>query len=188
MMRSVALAAAASLIVATPAFAAADNGPYIGVGVTHDDINGTSAAKGLGIDGIGGTAVVGFNYGLGQMFAGAEANFDISGAKIGDKTNGAYADHQFGIAARAGFRLNEGAAFYGLAGYQRGVASVFSGGVKATEARDGLRLGAGLEANVTDKVAVRVQYSHTHFYRASTDPLNIGLANNQAVVGVVYGF
>jgi len=187
-MRYIALAAVAALGVSAPAFAAADNGPYFVVGATHDDINGTAAAKGLGIDGLGATAALGYNMAFGQSFAGVEANFDLSGAKLGDKTNGLYADNQFGISGRFGYHLSEGAAFYGVAGYQRGRASGYSAGVKSSESRDGLRLGAGLEAKVAGPLGVRVEYNHTHFYRANTDPVNTGLANNQAVVGLVYGF
>lgn len=187
-MRYIILSAVAALGFSAPAFAAADNGPYVGVGVTHDDINGTRSAKGLGIDGVGATAVAGYNMGFGSAFAGIEANFDIAGGKLGDKTDGLYADNQFGISGRFGYHLSEGAALYGVAGYQRGRASAYSGGTKFSESRDGLRLGAGLEANLTGKVAVRFEYNHTNYYRASTDPVDTGLANNQAVIGLIYGF
>jgi opacity protein-like surface antigen len=51
-----------------------------------------------------------------------------------------------------------------------------------------LRLGAGLEANLTGNTAVRVEYNHTHYYRADTDPVDTGLANNQATLGFIVGF
>jgi outer membrane immunogenic protein len=186
-MRKVLLSlATAATVVATPAFAAAEPGPYVGVGITDDNINGTGNAQGSGFAGVGGTAVAGYNLPVGEKaFAGLETNFDLSSAAAGTVK----ADYSFGASARLGYHISQGAALYGKVGYQRGrmtfdrdLATEFH------ESRDGLRLGGGLEANLTGNTAVRVEYNHTHYYRADTDPVDTGLANNQATVGVIFGF
>jgi outer membrane immunogenic protein len=182
---SLAVAAAA---VASPAFAAADPGPYVGAGVTHDNINGTGDAEGLGISGIGGTVFAGYNMPLGERaFAGVEANFDLSSAD--SDAARVKANYAFGGSARLGYHLSEGAAFYGRVGYQRGRATINNGlPSEYHQSRDGLRLGAGLEANLAGNTAVRVEYNRTHYYRGDADPANTGLDNNQATVGLVFGF
>lgn len=189
-MRKLVFSLAASMAVATPALAAADAGPYVGAGVTYDSINGTQAAEGLGIAGVGGTVFAGYNLPVnGKVFGGIEANFNLASADVGDKTNGVKADNAFGASVRLGYDLSNTAAFYGRVGYQRGRASVYSGGTKTSGSRDGLLLGAGLEANLTQKVGVRVEFDHVNYYRdKAVDPANIGLADNQATVAVVYGF
>lgn len=189
-MRNLFIAAAAvAAATASPALAAADAGPYVGVAVTHDNISGTGAADGLGFNGVGGSAFVGFNFDLGtSAFAGLEANFDLASADV-DAAR-VEADHYFGVSGRLGFRPSDNVALYGRVGYQRGRATADKGlPTEVSDSADGLRLGAGVEANVTERVAVRVEYNHTHYYIDDTlvGP-NTGLANNQAVVGVVVGF
>lgn len=181
--------AAVAAAVASPAFAAADAGPYVGVAVTHDNIAGTGDAEGLGFNGIGGSAFLGYNLDVSQtVFAGLEANFDLSSAKVDSAA--VEADYYYGVSGRLGFRPSENVALYGRVGYQRGRVTTDNG--TPTEAHfsaDGLRLGAGVEANVSSNVAVRVEYNHTHYYvDDSLVGVNAGLANNQAVVGLVLGF
>lgn len=191
-MRKVLLSlAAVCAVVATPAFAAAEPGPYVGVGVTHDNINGTKDAEGFGISGIGGTVFAGYNMPIGEKaFAGIEANFDLASADVDAAGTRIDARHAFGGSARLGYHLSEGAALYGRVGYQRGRLTVdkdLPG--EYSSSRDGLRLGAGLEANVAGNTAVRVEYNHTRYFRDKTvDPVDTGLANNQATVGLVFGF
>lgn len=186
-MRKVLLSlATAAAVFATPAFAAAEPGPYVGAGVTHDNIAGTGDAEGIGINGIGGTAFAGYNMPLGERaFAGVEANFDLASADA-DTTK---ADYAFGGSARLGYRVSDGAAIYGRVGYQRARLTLDRDlATEFRESRDGLRLGGGIEANLTGNTAVRLEYNHTHYYRADSDPADAGLSNNQATVGVVFGF
>ena len=190
MMRKIFLSlAAAAGVAATPAFAAAEPGLYVGAGATHDNIIGSGDAEGFGVSGIGATAFAGFNLPLGSSaFAGVEANFDLASADIGDKIDGVKADHSYGASARLGLRMGDSAALYGRVGYQRARTSEYVSSVKFSESRDGLRLGGGLEASITPKIGVRVEFNHTRYHREDTDPINTGLANNQGTVGLVYGF
>ena len=184
----VSLAAVAAVASAAPAFAKA--GPYVGVAVTHDNLSGSGDAEGIGFGGIGGSVFAGYNLPVGNnVFAGVEANFDLASADLGDKIDGIKADHQFGASVRLGYNLSESAALYGRVGYQRGRASTYIDGDKFSASRDGLRLGAGLEANVTQNVSIRLEYNRTHFYRdKAVDPANTGIDNNQASLGVAYNF
>lgn len=187
-MRTTVLSLAAAVAFsASPAFAAAEAGPYVGVAVTHDNISGSGAIEGLGFNGVGGSVFAGYNFDLSSnVFASAEANFDLTSADI-DAAR-LKADYQFGASARLGYRVSEGAALYGRVGYQRGRLTANNGlPTEAHQSADGLRLGAGVEANVSSNVAVRVEYNHTHYY-FDTFGLNGGLDNNQAAVGVVFGF
>jgi outer membrane immunogenic protein len=187
-MRTVLISlAAVAVATASPAFAAADAGPYVGVAVTHDNIATTGDAEGLGTNGVGGSAFLGYNLPVGSnVFAGIEGNFDLSSAAIGDDIK---ADYAYGVSGRLGFRPADNVALYGRVGYQRG--RVTTDNNQPTEehsSADGLRLGAGVEANVSGNVAVRVEYNHTHYYLDTPAGVNAGLANNQAAVGVVFGF
>ncbi len=185
-MRLVLISLAASLIAVTPASAAGDAGSYIGVGVTHDNIASSGDLEGAGINGIGGTVFAGYNFPLStSTFAGFEANFDLSTAKVGDATDALEFDHAFGASALLGARPSENTALYGRVGYQRGHATYVDTGVEFSESADGLRLGLGLQADLNDKLGVRVEYNHTHYY--GEDGFD-GLNNNQAAVTLVYGF
>jgi outer membrane immunogenic protein len=191
-MRSVAITMAAIVAAATtPAFAAAEAGPYVGIAVTHDNVGGTGDLEGLGLNGVGGSVFAGYNLDLASnVFAGLEANFDLASADrelYGYKVE---ADHAYGISGRLGYRLSPGAALYGRVGYQRGRATVNDGTTEEHFGEDGLRLGAGVEANLNARVAVRVEYNHTQYYvdDSGLGGLDAGLANNQAAIGVVFGF
>jgi outer membrane immunogenic protein len=188
-MRTVFLTfAAAVAFSASPALAAAE-GPYVGVAVTHDNIAGTGDAEGLGLNGVGGSVFAGFNYDLSAVaFVGLEANFDLASADRDIFGTEIKADHAYGVSGRLGYRVSPGAALYGRVGYQRGRVSVDTGAGDVRESADGLRLGGGVEANVAGNVAVRVEYNHTHYYVEDSFGPDAGLANNQAVVGVVVGF
>lgn len=185
-MRKFAIAAAAVAAVASaPAFAA-NSGPYIGVGVTHDNVAGGGDMEGLGINGVGGTVFAGYNFDLtSSVYAGVEANFDLATAKIGDDTDSLEADYAFGGSALLGFRPSDSTALYGRVGYQRGRGTLTVDGTEYSDSADGLRLGLGLQADLTEKLGVRVEYNHTHYYGENG---STGLNNNQAAVSLVYGF
>lgn len=190
-MRIVAISlATAALAVAAPAFAAGDAGAYAGVAITHDNVNGTGTAEGLGFDGVGGSVFAGYNLPLSEsVFAGVEANFDLASADLGDRTNGVKADNKYGVSGRLGYKVNGSTAFYGKVGYQRGRLSDYTAGVKTSSSRDALLLGAGVETDLSSNVAMRLEYARSRFSRdAAVDPVGAGLANNQAAVGVLFKF
>ena len=194
-MRKFAIIAAAVAAVAAAPALAANSGPYIGAGVTHDNLSSGGDTEGLlSLSGIGGTVFAGYDLPLSEnTFAGAEVTFDLAPAKLGDDVDSFEADHKFGVSGRLGYNVSEGVALYGRVGYQRGRASTTVEGVKVSESRDGLLLGGGIEAAVSDSIAVRAQYSRTHFYPTAADKLNFGSDNvglnlDQFQLAVLFGF
>ena len=193
-MRSVAIATAFdALVVASPALAA-NSGPYFGVGVTHDNVAAGGDLEGMGINGLGGTAFAGYDIAVSEKaFIGIEANFDLASAKVGDADQRLEIDHAFGATARLGYNVNDKTALYGRVGYQRGRGTEVVEGQRFSTSLDGLRLGAGLETAVTDRVSLRAEYNHTHYsfsdeVEADLAPAKAGVNNNQFSIAVSYGF
>lgn len=182
------LAIVASTTVAAPAFAAADEGPYIGVGVTNANFNGSHDAEGIGFSGPGASAFAGYNIPLGKLFASVEANFDLSNADVGDTDRGIEVRYAYGATARLGYHLSDAAVLYGRLGYQRTHVYDYVDSEQNSENRHGLRVGAGVEANVSKNVAVRVEYTHTQNERTTIEDIKAGVDSNQGTLGVVFGF
>lgn len=198
-MRKIAIVSAvAAIALATPALAA---GAYVGVGVTHDNVGGTSSMEALGFDGIGGTIFAGYDFKVSDgVFAGVEANFDLASAKMTavavaedtdpnnvttttSTTTGVKFKHAFGASARLGYNLNSSTALYGRVGYQRGRVEASTLEVESPDTTgtpevtrksyDGLRLGAGLQTSLTEQLSLRVEYNRTHYYLSSAEKKNL---------------
>lgn len=190
-MRKIAfVAAAAAAVISAPAFA---KGPYIGLGVTHENVSTSADLEGLGLSGIGGTVLAGYSVPVSEnVFVGVEANFDLSTAKLGD-TDGIEADHSFGVSGRLGTNLNEKTSLFGRVGYQRGRLSFIGDNVKESESFDGVRFGAGVQTAVSEKVSLRAEYSRTHYSlskesRDDLAPEKGGYNTDQFSMAVVFGF
>lgn len=166
------LLAAATFGIAASAHAADLAGPYIGGGVTHDNVAGSGAIEGLGANGVGGTVFAGYNVPLSAGFVGVEANLDLNTVDADD----AEAKWGYGFGARAGLNLSDATAAYVRAGYQRNKVELDG----ASGWGDGVRFGGGLETALSETASLRLEYNHTNYER--------DLVNNQAVVGVVFGF
>jgi outer membrane immunogenic protein len=172
-LKMIKIAAAAAAIVATPAFAADFAGPYVGAGITLDNVQGSGALEGLGFSGVGGTAFGGYNMPLGaSTFAGIEANVDLNTADGA----GVEAKWGWGIGARFGYKLNGSTALYARAGYARGKLEILG----ASGWGDGVRYGAGIETSVTERVSLRAEFTQTNY--------EADIINNQGTLGVVFGF
>ena len=191
-MRKIAfIAAVAAAAVSAPAFA---QGAYVGVGVTHENTSTSADLEGVGFSGVGGTILAGYSVPLsGNVFAGVEANFDLSSAKLGDKVDGLEADNAFGISARLGTNLSEKTSLFGRVGYQRGRLSFTADSVKESESFDGVRFGAGVQTAVSEKVSLRAEYSRTHYSlskisRDELAPKQGGYNTDQFSMAVVFGF
>jgi len=172
-MRYLIAAAAASLVFATPAMAEDFAGPYIGAGVTLDNVQGSGALEGFGASGIGATAFAGYDLPLGtNAFVGAEGNLDVNSADAA----GVQADWGWGVGARLGYKLNDSTALYVRGGYARN--RVSAGGVHAWG--DGVRYGLGLQTALTSKVSLRAEVSQFNYEQ--------DVINNQASLSLSYGF
>lgn len=194
-MRSFAAALTALLTaISTPALAQSNSGPYLGVGATHDNISSSGDLKGLGINGLGATVFAGYKIPYAEnTFVSVEANFDLASAKAEDAGDSVKADYVYGGSVLLGANLNANTSFYGRVGYQRGRETTVVNSVRDSQSRNGVRFGAGLEAAVSKKFAVRLEYNRTHYYlndldKAAIAPLKGGLNNDQAVLALVSTF
>ncbi|MFA7604589.1 MAG: porin family protein [Novosphingobium sp.] len=178
-MRKILLPLAVSAMIASPAVAREFAGPYVGAGVTLDNVQGSGPAEGVGVSGVGGTAFLGYDLPLGESaFAGVEANIDLASA---DEDNlGFEAKWGWGVGARLGYKLNESTALYGRVGYARAKSGVKGCGSACNVWSDGVRYGAGLETSLTQNLSLRAEFSQYNF---EDDAIN-----NQAGIALVYGF
>lgn len=168
-----AAACAVAAVVASPAYAGDFSGPYVGAGVTLDNVQGTGALDGIGFSGVGGTAFAGYNMTLGNsFFAGVEANADVYSADA----FGIKAKWGWGVGGRLGVKVNPSTALYARAGYAR--AKLSAGGF--SDWGDGVRYGLGVETGVGETVAVRAEFTQTNYEG--------DLANNQGALSLVVGF
>lgn len=104
---------AATLTVCSPAMAS-NSGPYIGIGATHDNVATSGDLEGLGINGLGGTVVAGYDIPIGEnAFLGVESNFDVLSAEAGDDDLGFKVKNSFGGSARLGFNVSDSISAYG---------------------------------------------------------------------------
>lgn len=171
-MRFVVLAAAAAAF-ATPAMAEDFAGPYVGAGVTLDNIQGSGDLEGFGVSGVGGTVFAGYDLPLGEKaFAGVEANADLNTADV----SGLEAKWGWGIGARAGFKLNDSTALYGRVGYARNRIS-FGGD---SDWGKGVRYGVGVQTGLTEQLSLRAEFSQFNY--------ESDIINNQGSLSLSYGF
>lgn len=146
MTRTILLAAAAAIAVASPAYAQdaapapAFTGGHVGavVGFADEDIFGTEAFT-YGID-------AGYDYDLGSAVIGATAEVQDS-----DDTG-----RDLSIVGRAGVKAAPNVLVYGLAGYTN--LKVIDG-LKI----DGFRVGAGVEAVVAPHFSVKVEQRYSDY-------------------------
>jgi outer membrane immunogenic protein len=170
MLRKMLLAAAAFGFAASAA-AADFAGPYVGAGLTHDNVGGSGDLDGVGANGTGGSLFAGYNLPVKGGFVGVEGNVDLNTADASDiETKWGY-----GVGVRAGLNLSSETVAYARAGYQRSKADV----VDQRGWGDGVRLGVGLEAALSETASLRVEYNHVDY---------VDVLNHQAVFGVVFGF
>lgn len=140
-MKSIAfIAASAAALAATPAMASDFAGPRIEVTAGADDVT-----KGVDPTDITYGAGLGYDLQFGKVVAGVEATLD----NVFDRRD-------LGVNARLGYVVNENVLVYGKAGYAnwRQFAGVDN---------EGLRLGGGLEVNVSGPVYAGLEYRYTDF-------------------------
>jgi outer membrane immunogenic protein len=172
-MRYLIAAAALCVAFATPAMADDFAGPYVGVGVTLDNVQGSGALEGFGMSGVGGTAFAGYDVPLGaNAFVGVEGNLDLNSADA----QGVQADWGWGVGGRVGYKLNSSTALYARGGYARD--RVSAAGVHAWG--DGVRYGLGVQTALTRKVSLRAEFSQFNYEH--------DLINNQGALSLSYGF
>ncbi len=165
--------AIASFALAASAQAADFNGPFIGAGLTLDNIQGSGALEGNGISGVGANIFAGYDLPVSErFFAGVEANADLYTADA----PGVEAKWGWSLSGRVGTKLNDSTGLYARVGYARGKTS--AGGF--SEWSDAVRYGAGIETGLTQNVRLRAEFTQFNYEDS--------LINNQGNVALVYSF
>lgn len=165
--------AAVALMVAAPAYASDFAGPYVGVGATVDNVNGSGVLEGFGAAGAGATVFGGYDMTIGGTFIGLEGNIDLSTADAA----GIKAKWGWGLGGRFGVKINETTGAYVRGGYQRN--KIGATGLGSSWG-DGLRIGGGVETGVSQNLSLRAEFNHVNY--------ESDLINNQGVVALVFGF
>lgn len=134
--------------------------------------------------------------GYGQTFdntyyLGAEAHANISNAD--DEVGGVKTrlKYTYGVDAIPGYMLSDNTMAYGRVGFERGkFEAKDSTGAKASDNRNGLRVGLGLQTKVADQIAVRGEYDYTRFQKKDGNLFtsNERPTNNAFKVGLTYYF
>jgi outer membrane immunogenic protein len=155
------LAAATTALLTSPAMAAGEG--YVKARVSYDsteveaETSGVSESDSTG-KGIGYGIAAGYDFDLGSSaFVGGEIGFDDSTADRTDDGFTISSGREISAVARLGFKSN---AFkvYGLGGYSN-VRIKISDGVNSDSASDGgFTYGAGASYDVTEKLALSVEY------------------------------
>lgn len=173
---SVALAGFSTAVMAAPSV-------YVGAQLGHQDTAfdmstsyaGTTygeSLEGLSITGIAGGLYLGTKYPVGDsFFLGTEVNVGTSAAdhttRYGVDTIELEAGTSYGIAALAGKQLSPSTAVYGRLGYQRTEYEMTLSGPGYNESDDetfgGVRVGVGMETGLGDQLALRLDWSQTHY-------------------------
>lgn len=139
-------AAALAVMAATPAMARDFTGPRLEVTAGVED-----ASRGVATKDVQYGVVAGYDHQFGRVVAGVETGVD----NVFDRRN-------IAVGARLGYVANENVLLYAKAGYSNW---------KQALARkyEGLRLGAGVEANIVGPVFAKVEYRHTDFGAVKTN-------------------
>ena len=147
-------------------------GGALGAGaVVHQlnaDIGTDLEFNGLGGEGIFGELNAGYDYDFGSWVAGVMADWRYSGISTDIAGLASLdADYGFDILARAGLKLNESTLAYVLAGYSWQHFDVDVPSVIGVDDIDwdssGFSVGGGLEAAVTEKVSVNLEYRYSQY-------------------------
>lgn len=154
------------------------DGAYGGVSASY----GSGKNSDVDVVGFGGGAFGGYGKTFGNWYVGGELNADFStadGSEGGVKLEKKYS---YGVAARAGYLLNEKILGYGVLGWERGKFEGKDAAGKVSDDLNGIRVGLGVETFVHNNVSLRGELNYVdwkdkdgfgdgHEYRA-----NIGVA------------
>ena len=196
MKRTLALAALAAGLTATPALAqtAAPGGLYVGAiggyeGIDVDAADGSASAT-------ADSAVYGVNAGydlsLGSLFVGVEGELSTSGGdtQFPSSFSGARdsldANGQYYLGARAGVALTPGIAAYGKVGYTSLSTKAFTSAGTLAELEDnagGLRFGGGVQVALPGPLEGRLEYRRSR-YKNVVDGTYGDASTDQVVAGV----
>ena len=164
------------------------DGFYAGLQIGHGALTsattgprdaGSTLAADFGDAGVTGGVFVGYSVRFGGFVLGVEGEVEISDAawdhdrEVGGSARDFQVDKQYSIGAglRAGYVVSDTALLYARAGLVRsGLKTTFDqlgATVRSTDHETALRYGFGIELPVTEKTAVRLDYTHTDYGTSS---------------------
>jgi len=174
--------------VQADASAASFTGPYAGLRAGYGEIASLNAGPrqaGSTLDaerangGFVGGLFAGYGYDFGGPYLGAELEGELGDSgwdQTREPTGRVYSvekDHGFGGGVRLGYVLGDAALVYGRVGIMRARFStdydVGANRVRQDDDSTGLRVGAGIEAPVSQKLFVRLDYSYTDYGNFDVD-------------------
>jgi outer membrane immunogenic protein len=151
-------------------------------GLVHELSIAGGSLNGIGAEGVFGSLGAGYDQELGyDIVVGVEASAYLSSISSTLSAPGVSGSidqqYNYDIVGRIGFKLNESAMLYGLAGYSRAhfdVSSSAAGSVYDWDA-NGYVLGAGIETALTDHVFAGLEYRYRQY--EDQDILGAGVAS-----------
>ena len=205
MLRYLVILAASATVISSPAMAQESSGTrvYGGVIAGYDDVELKVPDVGSGSSSdIMYGALIGIETDLGSSFIlGFEAEFADS--EVGDTERdidviGDSARLSIGrdlyVGVRAGYQISSRVNLYGAAGYTNTRVNLrYDDGagfqIKAHTDRDGVRLGAGLEFDVSKNISLRGEYRHSQYKKFGTGlGFDIKAKRDQLVAAFVVKF
>jgi outer membrane immunogenic protein len=206
-MKKIALALIASVAATGTAHAEPFQGPYVGVSLIRDafevkadniDLGGGAlSVDGISGNGVGGGLYAGYDYSIGSMFIGVEANANLTSASVSASLTGLgnariSTRESYGVSARVGGKLSDTTGLYARLGWQNTKFKArLSDGVDTVtfkDTQDAFVYGAGLETSVAANTSVRVEYTIEDFGSAGLGVNGLSVDNNKLALGLSYRF
>ena len=163
-------------------------GVSLGYGFSGDTDDGSPVNNEIGTDGflLGGFA--GYNYQVGNMVAGAEADIGYSWEEGSNAGLTSESGVEGSLRARLGYVVSPSVLLYATAGGAAKDLEVSGGGVSDNNTMLGWTAGAGADIMVTEQVFGRVEYRYTDFgsdtFERPAAPAEVSDKSNRITVGL----
>lgn len=149
-------------------------GPYAGVTLGYSfsgESRDRTAGNSIGTKGFLGGGFAGYNYDVGGVVVGAEADIGYSGVKGSNAGTSVKSGVEGSLRARIGYAVTPDVLVYGTAGGAAKNLKVTEGGASDSNAMLGWTAGVGTDVAITDQVFGRVEYRYSDFGK---DTFNTG--------------
>lgn len=164
------------------------SGPYAGVSVGYGFAGETedeTFATTVDTDGFLLGAFAGYNYQVGNIVAGAEADIGYSWAEGTDLGLTSESGVEGSLRARLGYVVSPNILLYATAGGAAKDLEISGGGVSDSNTMIGWTAGAGADMMVTEQIFGRVEYRYTDFGSKSFDGIGkVKATDNRVTFGV----
>lgn len=204
-MNKLLLTAATLALMATPAVASTGFYAGVGAGISHSESNysdSLGAEVNQSLAGFEGGVFAGYRHAINKTFAiGVEGGFDFLGSPEDTLTDGVDSlslekKHSWYLAAQPVVALSDTTDAFASIGYQRAKyeATINYSGITASadESFNGLRLGVGVDHDVTSNIALRLEANYVNYgdktETVGADSYSFDPSETTARVGVAYKF